>query len=68
MKIHSIQCNNTFSSRNIKFATKIQNVPQINTNNTSKSNASNSILLYFAGLLSAFGFSKPLNTLIGKLR
>ncbi len=68
MKIDSISCNNTFTSRSIKISANPKNISQISTNSKFKSNASDSVLLYFAGLLSAFGFSKPLNTLIGKLR
>ena len=67
MKIDSISCNNTFTSRSIKIQANPKNISQTNTNIKFKSNAYDSILLYFAGLLSAFGFSKPLNTLISKL-
>jgi len=68
MKIDSISSNNTFTGKNIKIAKNTKYIPQINTNSASTNNASDSILLYFAGLLSAFGFDKPLNKLISKLR
>ena len=67
MKINSISCNNTFTGRTITIAKNTKNIPQISTNSASKGNAYDSILLYFAGLLSAFGFDKPLNKLINKL-
>ena len=68
MKIDSISHNSTFTGRNIKITAIPRNISRMNTNSTSKCNASDSILLYFAGLLSAFGFDKPLNKLISKLR
>ena len=68
MKIDSISCNNKFTGRNIKTASTLNKFSQINTKTAPKSNAYDSILLYFAGLLSAFGFDKPLNKLISNLR
>jgi len=46
------------ASKNMHHVTK----PSVSCNGTD------SVLLYFVGLLSAFGFNKPLNKLMGTLR
>ena len=68
MHIESISYNENFTSRKIHAQKKSARIPSKHIIRTSKQSGENSILLYFAGLFSAFGLSKPLNTLIGKLR
>lgn len=67
MQIHSISNGKVFTSKSFKTKNLHKNIAQLSIAKTSKSNSSNSILLYFAGLLSVFGLDKPLEKLINKL-
>ena len=68
MKISAISSNEGFNNRNIKFKANYRNIVRTGSKITSKNSCSDSVLLYFAGLLSAFGFNKPLEKLISTLR
>jgi len=67
MRIDSISdINNTnFKAGNIRYQ-KVSHLTKLNQANHS--NGADSVLLYFAGLLDAFGFKKPLNKLISSLK
>ena len=67
MHIESISYNENFTGRKIHAQKKSAKIPSNHTIRTSKQSGENSILLYFAGLLSAFGLNKPINNLLSKL-